>query len=593
MTTNLLLVLSALAPALVLLAVVALIPRVWPLPRPPLILGWAVLAGVISAYLALAGETALSVTPWTVQNLGGLALFTFFAVGLVEEGAKYTVMRGLLWRLKSFKEPYDGVLLAAAVGLGFGATENISYVLSSGFDVALVRAFTAVPLHGLLGVILGYYLGLAKVLEDQDQKVRWGLLLGGLAWAVVGHGFYDFLAFQSNPIAEFALWISLAVLARIGWTMIQHARQLSVSWGGSGPEPEQIFIPPVAPVRNPWVAAALGLLPGVGQFYNGEAQKGWSLMGVALVNLASFSAVWCLISFPFESLITLSSWGIGLVGNPEKPMEFINALAETPVLWVLGGMLVSFCLFGSWDAYRTAYGRTYEYLLAPPLRVKFVQSVSAAYSGHLLLVLLVALVPLFLGGGGGGGGGGRPLEFELVQAPKTLNGHRETPEGTPQGKRPKNQREQIAQAPTPPPKAKQAPNQTKPTPKKTVPAEEAKGLPRSYSDYLSYKIRQFHDLYFSQSSPDEYTVVRYVISPDGRIREADYLPDNSTTPPVVAELAVQTIRDMDPLEPLPTGTSEVVVYELFWNGAIITKTNSLEERLSMLPDGRWIEEIRP
>ncbi|WP_287130915.1 hypothetical protein, partial [Candidatus Cyanaurora vandensis] len=118
-----------------------------------------------------------------------------------------------------------------------------------------------------------------------------------------------------------------------------------------------------------------------------------------------------------------------------------------------------------------------------------------------------------------------------------------------------------------------------------------KGLPRSYSDYLSWKIRQYHDLYFSRVNPDEYTIVRYVIAPDGQIREAEVLPESSSTPPAVAELAAETIRDMDPLEPLPAGIKEVVVLELFWNGTVIGDPGSLEERLSTLPDGRWIEEV--
>ncbi|WP_218081629.1 PrsW family intramembrane metalloprotease [Anthocerotibacter panamensis] len=598
MTTTLFLVLSAIAPALILLVLVAYSRRdfnTFVMPRPPWLVLWALLAGVGSAYLALAVESALAVTPWSVASLGGLAAFTLFAVGLAEEGAKFIALRALLWRLKLFTEPYDGILLAATVGLGFGATENISYVLAasadqgpSGFEVALVRAFTAVPLHGMLGVVLGYYIGQARVKELADGRVRWGLLLSGLGWAVVGHGFYDFLAFQNNPLAELLLWICLAVLASVSWRLIRQAKRYSITWGGTGPEEPTLFIPPVAPPRDPRVAGILGLIPGVGQFYNGEWQKGLSLMGVAAVNLTSLLAVWLLINYPLESIFQLLDWGLTL---GEKPIEFINQLANTPILWVLSGLLVSFCLFGAFDAYRTAYSRRFEYLLAPPFRVKFVQSVSLAYSGHLLLVLLFALVPLFLSGGSSGGGG-QPLEFDLVQTPTTLNGHKEQPEGKTEGKQKSNRREQIAQNVPKTPDNKQGKTPV-PQPKKSVKAQQAKGLPRSYSDYLSWKIRQFHDLYFSQVAPDEYTVVRYVIAQDGHVREAEVLQENSTTPPAVAELAAETIRDMDPLEPLPQGIREVEVLELFWNGTVIGKPGSLEERLSMLPDGRWVQETSP
>ncbi len=586
--TTILLILSAIAPALVLLGLVSLhIRKPWDLvlPRPWWMILWAVVAGVVSAYLALVAEEALFIAPWTITSLGALAFFTLFAVGLAEEGAKYIVMRGMLWRLKPFSEPYDGVLLAAAVGLGFGAAENIKYVLNLGFETALIRAVTAVPLHGMLGVILGAYLGRAKALELADGKTRWGLMFGGLAWAIIGHGIYNFLAFQSNPLAEALLWVCLGVTAVISWRLILWTRSLSPTWGGTGELAPVPFIPPVVTPRTPWVAAGLGLLPGIGQMYNGEWQKGWSLLGVSLVNIVSFAVVWLLIAFPLESLFVLLSWGLTL---GDKPEEFLLLLGDTPVLWILGSLMISFSLIGAWDAYRTALSQNFDYRVAPPFRERFIQSVSFAYSGHLLLVLLLTFVPLLMPNGGGGG---EPLEFEIVQAPTTLNGHKETPEGTPQGAAKETKREKIAQKIPDPPK-KEKGTVPVPQPEEPVQAQQAQGIPRSYTDYLSWKIRQFHDLYFSQVNPDEYTVIRYVIAQDGTVLEVEVLPESSTTPPVIAELAAETIRDMDPLDPLPPGTGTVEVLELFWGGATIAKPGSLEERLSLLPDGRWIQPLQ-
>ena len=54
----------------------------------------------------------------------------------------------------------DGVVYGVAASLGYAAYENIEYVLyvdgEPSFDIALLRAFTAIPLHALCGVIMGF-----------------------------------------------------------------------------------------------------------------------------------------------------------------------------------------------------------------------------------------------------------------------------------------------------------------------------------------------------------------------------------------------------------------------------------------------------
>jgi hypothetical protein len=227
----------------------------------------------------------------------------------------------------------------------------------------------------------------------------------------------------------------------------------------------------------------------------------------------------------------------------------------------------------------------FDYLQPPETRRKTVQSISGSYLSHLALLVLLVLVPILQGKSGGGQPGG--IEFDLVTAPETLNGHEKKPEGSKDGKDAKNVKEKpsvLAQK-APDDKGTVAKQQT---PKK---AQRKAGVPRSYSDYLSYRIRLYHDLYFDNTRPDQYTVVRYRIAPSGEIVSAEALQENSTTSPENSALAVQTIESMGPLEPLPPGTGEVEVVELFWNGVTIGRPGSLEERLSSLPDGRWISPV--
>ncbi len=114
----------------------------------------------------------------------------FFVVGLTEEFSKYIIVRYYAQTHKAFNEPFDGIVYAVMVSMGFAATENIFYVLEGGYQTALLRAFTAVPAHATFGILMGYYMGKAKF---SNNKIA--LNLTGLLLAVIFHGTYDFFLF--------------------------------------------------------------------------------------------------------------------------------------------------------------------------------------------------------------------------------------------------------------------------------------------------------------------------------------------------------------------------------------------------------------
>ena len=76
------------------------------------------------------------------------------------------------------------------VSMGFAAFENILYVSQDGLEVALLRAFTAIPAHATFGIIMGYFMGKAKF---SNNKIKWNLI--GLCSAILLHGTYDFFLF--------------------------------------------------------------------------------------------------------------------------------------------------------------------------------------------------------------------------------------------------------------------------------------------------------------------------------------------------------------------------------------------------------------
>jgi len=123
-------------------------------------------------------------------SIGQQFIKAFFVVGLTEEFSKYIIVRYISQPRRAFNEPFDGIIYAVMVSMGFAATENIMYVLQGGYEVALLRAFTAVPAHATFAILMGYFMGKAKF---SNNKVI--LNFTGLFLAVLFHGMYDFFLF--------------------------------------------------------------------------------------------------------------------------------------------------------------------------------------------------------------------------------------------------------------------------------------------------------------------------------------------------------------------------------------------------------------
>ena len=148
------------------------------------------------------------------QN-GRLSSFfaAFFVVGIGEETCKFIPLMLYAYRRPSFNEPFDGIVYAVMVSLGFAAIENVDYVLEGGMGVAFLRALTAVPMHTAFAVVMGYYVGLAKL--RGETKMFSGYSLRGLLCAAALHGAYDFFLFQDDSVLLTLLVFPLMILALV------------------------------------------------------------------------------------------------------------------------------------------------------------------------------------------------------------------------------------------------------------------------------------------------------------------------------------------------------------------------------------------
>lgn len=175
------------------------------------------LGAIVSIFITLVLSVGFNVIlPITEQkSVYQQFLKAFFVVGFTEELSKYLIVLFYAQKHKEFNEPFDGIVYAVMVSMGFAATENILYVLEGGVSTAILRAFTAVPAHATFGILMGYFMGKAKF---SNNKVV--MNLAGLSLAILFHGAYDFFLFI-NFIP--GVWVGAFISLFIGFYLSKKA----------------------------------------------------------------------------------------------------------------------------------------------------------------------------------------------------------------------------------------------------------------------------------------------------------------------------------------------------------------------------------
>ncbi len=194
-------------------------------PEPPWALVGAVLLGALAAGGALlafrVGEATGLLPGLPAPGSRAMLFYCLLAVGPIEEGAKFLVARAIVFRWRVFDEWIDGMVYAAAIGIGFATLENLLYWPHLGWTERLARAAASPLTHALFAVVWGLPSGRALVVT-RGRAARWLLQALPLTAAMLLHGLYDgFLLAAGAPIAAsgvvLALW--LAALWRVRFVL--------------------------------------------------------------------------------------------------------------------------------------------------------------------------------------------------------------------------------------------------------------------------------------------------------------------------------------------------------------------------------------
>lgn len=137
----------------------------------------------------------------------------FCAIAIPEEFMKWFILYFLIYSHTHFDEPYDGIVYATSVSLGFATAENVLYLIAHGVEYAFVRALLPVSSHALFGAIMGYYISRAKF---GDRRLEKKMLALAFFVPFLLHGLFDYiLVIESTwiyymvPFMLFLWWFAM------------------------------------------------------------------------------------------------------------------------------------------------------------------------------------------------------------------------------------------------------------------------------------------------------------------------------------------------------------------------------------------------
>ena len=182
------------------------------------IIFFGVLSCFAAAYLEMFESQFLPQYP---QGSLEYAVTTSFCMAaFVEEIVKFLAMRIGSWKYQGFNYRFDGIVYGVSAAVGFAVYENINYVAMYGFQTAVVRAFTAIPLHAFCGVFMGViysYSKKAAILGNRGGTIGYTLL--ALLVPMIIHGTYDTFAFLGErgtiPLLIFVVILYIAAITTI------------------------------------------------------------------------------------------------------------------------------------------------------------------------------------------------------------------------------------------------------------------------------------------------------------------------------------------------------------------------------------------
>ena len=154
----------------------------------------------------------------------------WFLVGINEEFAKLLVLLAVVYPSRHLEEPFDGILYAAVVSVGFATMENFFYLDQFGVTVVAVRTIITIPAHAFMSVPMGYFVAKSRIQIDASKENQSKYFLPMITifqgWIISAflHGLYDiFITLRMERVA----YLQIFLMAGISIWLGRHALRVS------------------------------------------------------------------------------------------------------------------------------------------------------------------------------------------------------------------------------------------------------------------------------------------------------------------------------------------------------------------------------
>ena len=148
-----------------------------------------------------------------------------YLAGFTEETLKFAAIYFYIRTKTDFDESMDAIVYGTLISLGFATLENFQYVYNAGNPdfIAILRSFTAIPLHACCGIIMGYYFCL-YIFKKRDKLN----LFKSLFFAIAFHSTYNYFATR-NILLMFLVLIILVMFAKKLHKLLKAEQMLKLS----------------------------------------------------------------------------------------------------------------------------------------------------------------------------------------------------------------------------------------------------------------------------------------------------------------------------------------------------------------------------
>lgn len=240
-----LLVVIAILPPIAFLVYILYLDRLEP--EPLKLIARVLFLGCLSIVPAVVVELSLAMIPiFSMGGIAGSALKSFIMIAPIEECVKLAVVMIFIWKNRNFNEENDGIVYTGTAAIGFALLENMLYVVQHGLATGILRSVTSIPLHTFTGVLMGYFVGIARFAPSPGDARR--MILKGLIIAIIFHGAYDTLALSGTAAAALLIPLVIALFV-LGIIYLKKGKKLSAQrWGGAGPAAVETAAVPTPPV---------------------------------------------------------------------------------------------------------------------------------------------------------------------------------------------------------------------------------------------------------------------------------------------------------------------------------------------------------